>query len=63
MNRLKPTLLAMACSTALIGQVYAGVPADSTIRIEYKAQTAAADMANKSPFGLTAIVPPEKLSK
>ena len=30
MNRLKPTLLAMACSTALIGQVYAGVPADST---------------------------------
>ena len=35
----------------------------SLIRIEYKAQTAAADMANKSPFGLTAIVPPEKLSK
>lgn len=35
----------------------------SFIRIEYKAQTAVADMVNKSPFGLTAIVPPEKLSK
>ena len=35
----------------------------SFMRIEYRAQTAAADMANKSPLGLIAIVPPEKLNK
>lgn len=48
------------CVTNIVGKLNFPI---SFIRIEYRAQTAAADVANKSPFGLTTIVPPEKLSK